>query len=285
MFTFDCHQKRFALTLQYHHVKNNLTLYTAYSLLISVFKTKIHLSQLKQIQNCLTMGCCWKVILLFTLFLSIYGVSGTQNPTADPTVEPTMESMDPTLEPTIQPTQTIRSISCNETVFGNTKFEGDIAYYSLINTNNQNGTYFQIETLGSQYNTALFLFDGNWKEIISGRKCSPNWNHAISGRSCDSATRMNLPLKLYDNEYIIGIGGFHEDHTQGLAFGDYVLTIHCDSHQSFVNDSYQPDCIVSNNIYICECLGDNRCNGAIINCKDNMDCILKCNGQSACLLI
>eukprot|EP01084_Bolivina_argentea_P228254 385556_1 len=167
------------------------------------------------------MGGC-KVILLFTIFLS----NGTQDPSADPTLEPTLQSTNPTIEPTIQPTQIIGSIFCNETLVGSTKFEGDIAYYSLINTNNENGIYFQIQTLGSQYNTALFLFDRNWKEIISGRKCSPYWNYAVSSRSCDSATRMNLPLKVYDNEYIIGIGGFHEDHTQGLAFGDYVLTIH-----------------------------------------------------------
>eukprot|EP01084_Bolivina_argentea_P228253 385554_1 len=95
---------------------------------------------------------------LLTVFLSIYGVIGTQDPTADPTLEPTLESMNPTIEPTIEPTQTIGSISCGETIIGSTKFEGDIDYYSLINSNNQNGTYFQIESCESQYDAELSLF-------------------------------------------------------------------------------------------------------------------------------
>eukprot|EP01084_Bolivina_argentea_P253356 425542_1 len=149
-------------------------------------------------------------------------------------VEPTLKSMDPTIEPTIEPTQTISSIYCNETLVGSTKFEGDTAYYSLINSNNENGTYFQIQSCLSQYDAELFLFDKNWNEIVSHRFCNVNMIFGDAFQFQTSQEQMNLPLKLYDDE-------------SRDAYGDYSLTIHCDSHQPFTNDimnKYQPNCTV-----------------------------------------
>eukprot|EP01084_Bolivina_argentea_P257762 434346_1 len=169
--------------------------------------------------------CYCKLILLFKVFLSIYGVIGTQDPTTKPTLEPIF-SINPTIQPTIEPTtqpsqiiwmnnRTIGSISCNQTLFGSTKFEGDIAYYSLINSNNQNGTYFQIQSCGSQYNAELSLFDKNFNMIVSRRSCDVDYYFTSMQQ------QMNLQLKLYDDEYIIGIGGVDDSWAGGDSYGDY----------------------------------------------------------------
>eukprot|EP01084_Bolivina_argentea_P081861 148226_1 len=160
--------------------------------------------------------------------------------------------------------KTIGKISCNQTIIGSTTLPGDVAYYSLINTDNENGTYFQIDTCGSEYDTTLYLFDQNLNEIVFCDDCgSP---------PCDKE-QIHLPMKLYDDRYIIGVGGYSH------YYGNYTVTIHCDSNQSVAN---QLDCTVNNNTYICKCSGYGGCNGAIIKCKDDMDCILNCNGSLSC---
>eukprot|EP01084_Bolivina_argentea_P156680 273053_1 len=158
----------------------------------------------------------------FIILLSCYchQMNASQNPTMEPTLEPIL-SMKPTIQPTIEPTEsswknnkTIESLSCNETITGSTGFEGDITYYSLVNTNNENGTYFQMETYRSHYDTKLYLFDRNWNVIVFCDDCG---NRSVGGNE-----QMNLPMKLYDDEYIIGVGRYSDD------YGDYTLTIHCD---------------------------------------------------------
>eukprot|EP01084_Bolivina_argentea_P180516 311882_1 len=174
-----------------------------------------------------------------------------------------------TLFLTIIKVHLIYALPINRTkIYCNEKINGSIGDYTFINNFTDNGVYVQFDTCQSPFHTELYLYNDNEQEIISCVYCSGD---------C-SGYQLNLPIKLYESEYILEIRGHRGEY---YLSNEFVISINCDSNTSFASN--QP-CHVDhvNGTYICECIERDQCAGDIIGCQNDMDCHLKCNANYAC---
>eukprot|EP01084_Bolivina_argentea_P084537 152844_1 len=159
------------------------------------------------------------------------------------------------------------TIFCGDSINAKTKNPGDIVYYQFNNTLGE--IYVSFSSCGSDFDTKLFLFDSNWDKIVECDECWPK----AQNPDCWPKAELNIPHQLSANTYFIGIGGDVGD------YGNFQLSLRCDKNNTFAVN--QEKCEIINNEYICNCLGS-ECSETIIQCPENMDCHLHCNGVAAC---
>eukprot|EP01084_Bolivina_argentea_P272593 464164_1 len=151
------------------------------------------------------------------------------------------------------------TIFCSSTINGTTDSPRAVNYHQF--RNNFSAIYVSLDSCGSNMNIEISVYNSDWERIVFCVDCGCNERN------------LSLPQKLYEEIYYIGIGGKSREH------GKYQLTIHCDLNNSFTN--FHPQCEIVNDKYICTC-SQNECYEETIQCLDNMDCHLICNGTNSC---